>query len=503
MTTNKIPDQTKVFFSFFFVIVVTFNIFYVTQVNASMQLDQQEIMQDRNHELCLFFLQNCFRLKNIMKKNKANLRVVDNKYALFEFSQRIDLHQLKEIIDNSNLSKLDSRYFLQKALSSVNKKSISPLKKKLEKLIANDTIKSYRPITISNGILITFKPKHRKAIEKLFNEYLLENNSSTDTNSKDAVTLQSSKSNRPITGKSKPFLDNSNQLSQLGLDVYSRLSPTIALVDSGVSLNHQEFSQLQSFKQYNPRDDKFGAKDTGFGHGTGVLSLLAAGNQHQRAVSSLPNAKYLSCNGLPVGEYQYLWVISCYDWLIQQDKVDIVINSWLQPSSDCNTELLYPLRALWLANTVPLFSAGNFGQDAVKSRDPVNFPLFADIPLISVGSQAESGEILPSSSFASHNCNKTTSSPTLVAPGEHLIVASPFQADSYQTVSGTSYSVSYVAAALAVLLERFPEIPNIQLVNSLLGTSEIPQGSQNQKNFGAGSINLPKAINKLEEIEGF
>ena len=216
---------------------------------------------------------------------------------------------------------------------------------------------------------------------------------------------------------------------------------------------------------------------------------MAGSNQHNLRIGALPQANYISCNGLPSGSYNYLWVISCYDWLLQQPDVDIVVNSWLQPSMTCNDELLYSLRLLWLANSIPIFSAGNFGQEAITTRDPANFRLFKSIPLITVGATDTEGRHLPESSHASQQCDDSVEVPTVSAPGSHLTVASPFQANSYQQVSGTSFSVAYVATALAVLIYTFPDNTNLEIIQALLAGAS-------QDN---GVINLTKSIQILEE----
>lgn len=493
--TNHWIDQCKKQLQCRFVRLLTFTIVFVILINANTRVVAQELMQKGIVNHCQTSIIKCTNFETFSVTHQKSIRFIEDNVALLEFGLRLDVDQLNTQLKASNLNKSDQRQLIQKLTHNLNQSSIRHHAERLTELEKSGAIVSHQPLTISNGLLIHFRPKRKVDIANFFTQSKSISQTTIQSAQHKPHELNTDSADTLILSKNQGIsvaVDNDKALNSIGISQEREKdakSVTIALIDSGVSTHHQELSHLNQLLQYNPKDNSFEVKDTGFGHGTGVLSLMAGSNQHNLRIGALPQANYISCNGLPSGSYNYLWVTSCYDWLLQQPDVDIVVNSWLQPSMTCNDELLYSLRLLWLANSIPIFSAGNFGQEAVTTRDPANFRLFKSIPLITVGATDTEGHHLPESSHASQQCDDSVEVPTVSAPGSHLTVASPFQANSYQQVSGTSFSVAYVATALAVLIYTFPDNTNLEIIQALLAGAS-------QDN---GVINLTKSIQILEE----
>ncbi len=490
MGTKQWTDQLKTKVQCKSVRRLTFVIFFVILFNANTRVDADALIRIGIAELCQE--QNiCDLLSNNLVSHKRQIRFLADDFALIEFNQRLNLPKLKNQLKQLTLSKSDQRKLVQNLVNLLNEKSRVPYHNALQKLRSSNKIVYFKFIPISNGVLIKYRPQFKDDIKTMMGL------SSSPANPNATFDL-SMTINSTLNQHEVPH-DNSHAHKQIAFTAQSlkhHNRPTIALVDSGISNKHQELSHLKGLQQYNPKDESFELKDSGFGHGTGVFSLMAASNKFERDISTLPTANYLSCNGLPSGSYNYTWVTLCFNWLLQQPRVDVIVNSWSQSTSNCNDELLYSLRVLWLANSIPVFAAGNFGLEDRQSRDPVNFALFDDIPLLSVGALGKNSKPLPQSSAGYNVCDNDVSTPTVVAPGEELLVASPLNPASYQARSGTSYAVTYAATALAILVNRFPATSHKDIVAALTNNSHKPSNDNM-----ATIININSAIQRLEQAQ--
>lgn len=458
--------------------LLTLLVFFVTYINANVAMATVKSMQKRIEINCQSPLQDCPFLEQFLEIRPRKIYQYKQRFLLIEFKQSLNLKEVRGYFKDSAIPKFKQRRLLKMILRTLNNKSLEIFNPTLSTLKESKLLVRAQPLIINNSLLLEFKPSNYEKIKLLISTEQEHKRKQAQTKKIPSLLASQASSNTKQSEDQSTIAtlrDNSEAFSQLGFDTVSQqqapMDVTIAIIDSGVSIQHQELKHLAHLKQYNPKDNSYENKDTGFGHGTGVLSLLASSNQYQRRVSTLPTANYLSCNGLPSGRYHYIWAVACYDWLVQQPKVDIAINSWLQPELDCNDELLYSLRVLWLANTIPLFSAGNFGEDEQTSRDPVNFRLFEDVPLISVGATTHDLETFSESSFGNNLCGNGVRSPTISTIGTELMVAHPFNKDSYQIVNGTSYSVALVATAIALLVEQAPEASLESIVEDLLENS--------------------------------
>ncbi|PXF63253.1 hypothetical protein DL796_07360 [Kangiella spongicola] len=481
---------------------LTLFVFFVICVNANVAIASSQLMQKRIEINCQGPLQECPLLEQSLEIRPQKIYHYQQKFLLIEFEQALNLEKIRDYFNQSETPKRQQRQLLKMFLSTLNQKSLKHFQPTLSELTKRELIGRVQPLVINNSVLLELEPSNYEQVLRIVDSSNADHINKSKIIEKTAplATQSSLQSSQQKAKKNAASLkDNSKAFSQLVFDKLAQqkasMDVTIALIDSGVSTQHQELHHLGHLKQYNPKDNSYEQKDTGFGHGTGVLSLLASSNQFQRSISVLPKANYLSCNGLPSGRYHYIWVVACYDWLLQQPRVDIAINSWLQPELQCNDELLYSLRALWLANTIPVFSAGNFGKYELTSRDPVNFKLFDDVPLISVGATTADFKPYADSSYGDNLCGNGVVSPTISTIGTELLVAHPFNRDSYQIVNGTSYSVALVAAAIAILIEQAPEAPLELIVKSLIENSDTIA----EHPFLLKALNLQRSVRQLRQ----
>ncbi|WP_444995230.1 S8 family peptidase [Aliikangiella sp. IMCC44359] len=434
-------------------VIITGSIFYLHS-NYCFTVTNINKPKPHANTLCLDLLNQCLPKQSITQNRKHTYKHIikqsnSKPITYHEFPLVINLNQLKKISQQYKLKPQQQRTLLQQAFSQLNEQSS-------QKYVQDNNIKSntIKKIAINNSIFIYSS-----------NDHQIEENKAPST--------EASSSEKP-------------QIN-------------IALIDSGISTQHELLSSTKPI-QYNPKDNNFSLTDSGLGHGTGIFSLLAASPKKSSKLKGLlPNAHYLSCNGLPLGQYNFIYILDCMNWIFLQTQVDILINAWLASSPGCKREWEYPLKALWLANTIPVFAAGNYGLEKTADYSPINLsPLANNVPIISVGAHNSEKKPLRSSSFGKTICSPKTNIVNIMAPGKDLLVATPFSYNSYQVAEGTSYAVAYVGAALANLKLTFPKLKNELLVKSLLNnTDKIPLKYSAGYNT-VGSLNLTKAINDLK-----
>ncbi|TQV87971.1 S8 family peptidase [Aliikangiella coralliicola] len=440
------------------------SLFYIATLGFALatKLYANTHFNNQKNEFCSSIIKKCIPIDSLIRK-KANTHIekTNTQQWYVEFDQEINQNSLQEIFENHHLSKVEARQLVQRLALQLNKNSVNNYinKKLLEK---KRSIKSIKYIALNNSAIFSFTK-----IGNALSGNNLENNISTHDTKINADGQQKS-----------PAL-------------------TIAVIDSGVSTKHEQLNSI-SITQFNPLDNDYSIKDTGLGHGTGILSLLAAKGVNGQQPGLLPDANYLSCNGLPGGKYKFLTTLQCMNWIFLQPKVDVLVNAWLASTPGCKNEWNYPIQVLWLANTVPVFAVGNYGKSQETNYSPANLNPFGNsVPLLSVGAIEENGRRLETSSFGLSQCAENRTLPTIMAPGKDLTVAVPFTPTSYQRVNGTSYAVAFVGAAIARLLMMFPEISNEKITNSLLETADDLGEPGVDSHYGHGKFDLSRTISKL------
>ena len=74
--------------------------------------------------------------------------------------------------------------------------------------------------------------------------------------------------------------------------------------------------------------------------------------------------------------------------------------------------------------------------------------------------------------------------PDLVAPGNHVLACAPGADNGYGVKSGTSMSTPLVAGAAALMLEKKPELTNVQIKMKLKESARDMGLPKNQQGWG-------------------
>jgi len=436
---------------------------------SDLQLSQKYFSK----EICLKGHSECISLKRITKQRVFFVpEVARSNYKYIEFPLVIDHNAINLAIRRYNFDKKQQRLFLQEAADLLNDSSISFFLANTKQYHIDDSLTIHR-LPINNSLLIEVKK---------------------------AASRQT---------KILPSLDSSKEQGNSTNPVSGTRQPVIAMIDSGISNYHHQLASI-SVEQFNPANNTTNLQDTGLGHATGILSLLAVAENKEIEQGLIDNGHYLSCNGLPNGKYDFILILKCMNWIFVQPRVDVVLNAWLASEAGCIDEWRYPIAMLFYANTIPVFSSGNYASELLElstlmSYSPANLDFSQDeFILLTVGALDKNDNKLSNSSFGQSNCSiEHKSSAThyqanIMALGDNLKVAVPFTRSSYQLVTGTSYSIVFVVSSLVELIQAYPHASSSQIVNSIIYSAEDLGEKGLDSKFGYGKLNTKRARKYLQ-----
>lgn len=245
---------------------------------------------------------------------------------------------------------------------------------------------------------------------------------------------------------------------------------TAAILDSGLSLHPDLRKRVIGFRDF--LHEKTDCYDD-YGHGTHVAGILG-GN------GTLSEGKYSGlapgCSLLPVkildgkGNGNCREVIRALEWVIRNKErygiriVNISVGSAEQGGE--NEPLVRAVEAAWDAGLVVVAAAGNMGPKKGSITSPGSSK-----KVITVGSSddEESEKRLPGIHFGYSGRGPTAScivKPEILAPGSGIVSCnSCFLSGKspYTVKSGTSMATPVVSGAVALLLERYPELTNLEI----------------------------------------
>ncbi|MHA1283477.1 MAG: S8 family serine peptidase [Promethearchaeota archaeon] len=321
--------------------------------------------------------------------------------------------------------------------------------------------------------------------------------------------------------KSLPIKDYDNWwLKAIGADnlPYSGEGIKIGIIDSGIGFHPDFSSRIIDSKNFasegTKRDDK---KIYDYnGHGTHVAGIIAGNGKvssgKYRGIAPkalLINARAANYSGsLNEGD-----IIDAIDWLVNDEKVDIISMSFGGGFPDPNDPLSLAVSNAVRKGVICVAAAGNSGGEYFSGGTPA-----ASFNCISVGAINNKLELASFSSWGPtfYSLNY----PDLLAPGVNIIsTENPgsiisnefryygnyfnyFEDYGYIPLSGTSMACPMVAGAIALIKQAYPALtPEALRIALLEGATPIKGNDDEYVKQGAGIINISRTLNFLKKMD--
>ncbi len=318
-----------------------------------------------------------------------------------------------------------------------------------------------------------------------------------------------------VSGPAQPnvALVNAPDLWALG---YAGQGVTVAIVDSGVDVNHPDLAPTWrggSNSWFDPNGEHPWAPVDVDGHGTQVAGLVLGGQNSGQYLGVAPAAQWI---GVKIfadsGLAPRSSIHAGYQWLLDPDSnpdtddaPDIVNNSWgFESTPDvCDAtavEFQTDLQVLRAAGMAVVFAAGNTGPAENTSTPPANYP--ESFAVGSVGTFGSSTLISDFSARGPSACDNTIY-PELVAPGflvwtTDLTEEESDTSDFYTHVAGTSFATPHVSGIMALLLSAFPGLPLDELEQALTQSATDLGDVGPDNSYGFGLVNALAAYRLLD-----
>jgi serine protease AprX len=305
---------------------------------------------------------------------------------------------------------------------------------------------------------------------------------------------------------------------------------TIAVLDSGVDATHPDLpyaGKVIENVRLNPAlnagpgfvnpvpAEGIRNTDLVLGHGTFVASVAAGSGVASGGLYAgvAPGASIL---GLSAGDFYIINVLEGFDYILDNAArfgIRIVNCSWgSEGFFDPDDPVNIATRQIHDAGITIVFAAGNNGP----SPDTLN--TYAVAPwVIGVGSTGRSGAL---SSFSSRGIfEELLYHPTLVAPGEGIIAASPVALNAvggvegvpdpsagvtvppayaswYSVESGTSFAAPHVAGVVALMLQARPGL-DPDAIKKILQETATPILTRDRSEAGAGRLDAWASLSEV------
>lgn len=259
----------------------------------------------------------------------------------------------------------------------------------------------------------------------------------------------------------------------------------VAVLDTGIALHKDFQGRMKGFVDFvrhkrAPYDDN--------GHGTHVTGILAGSGAASsgKYKGTAPGAHLIGMKVLDrYGNGRKEDVLQAFLWLekhYQEYQIRIVN---ISVGTTCNTWrehrlLIAGVEQLWDKGLVVVAAAGNQGPAPGSITAPGS-----SRKIITVGS---SDMIEDHQGISGRGPTmECICKPDIVAPGHRIVSCAPY-GNGYSIKSGTSMSTPSVSGAIALLLEREPDLTNVEIKKRLKETAVDLGLSHNQQGWGLFSL---------------
>ncbi|MYL30875.1 S8 family serine peptidase [Halobacillus halophilus] len=259
----------------------------------------------------------------------------------------------------------------------------------------------------------------------------------------------------------------------------SEEDPVVAVIDSGMSLNHPDL-EGQLIQGTNILEPSESPEDT-FGHGTHVAGLIGAVTSNHLGVSSLSrgDVQMMPVKVMEAESGNLSDVIKGIDYAVEQgvDIINLSLGTYVY-----RTALADAIEYARQEGVIVVAAAGN------DDREKALYPAALD-QVISVGSyDLEDNE---KASFSNYGPEVD-----VVTPGTDLY--STYLDDGYKRMGGTSMSSGHVSALAALVENHAPYLEAEQVQRLIVDGAETAASTYE---LGEGMINAEKTLNQVRDYQ--
>lgn len=292
---------------------------------------------------------------------------------------------------------------------------------------------------------------------------------------------------------------------------YTGKSIGIAVLDTGI-YPHEDFilpsNRIIAFKDFvhhrnAPYDDN--------GHGTHVCGIIAGNGYRSEGKNRgvAPNSHLIVGKILDSsGSGSISAILKAIRWVIEHQKeyniriLNISVGSESTEIDEEKSILVQSVNAAWDHGMVVVVAAGNNGPKRMSVTSPG-----ISRKVITVGSSDDDKSIIMGGNRI-HNYSgrgptkHMIQKPDLVAPGSSILSCSPphyGKTPGYSLRSGTSMATPIVSGAVALLLEKYPDLTNEKVKYYLQSTAYNLHLPRNQQ--GHGLLDVEKLLKAPENSE--
>lgn len=279
----------------------------------------------------------------------------------------------------------------------------------------------------------------------------------------------------------------------------------VGVLDTGIDASHPEFKGKNIvFKDFvNNQTEPY--DDHGHGtHATGTICGMGSGGTQfgvAPGVDLVVGKVFTSGGGASLSA-----LLRAMEWMADpdgkpetNDRPRVVNNSWGGSATEnINDDPFFKAVTSWVdLNIFPSFAAGNEGPGKSTVGSPGGLPVS-----FAVGATDDGDSIARFSSRGPVNAiidGKQTSyvKPDVSAPGVKIYSSMP--GGGYGKMSGTSMATPHVTGAIALLYQVNPALTIAQMSELLMKSSDNLGNKEKNNTFGAGRIDLSKAVGLLTQ----
>lgn len=260
-------------------------------------------------------------------------------------------------------------------------------------------------------------------------------------------------------------------------------SVTVAVVEQGINMNHQDLSGRFHSYVYNCADGSSNAVFPSTDHGNMVAGIIAANHNNINIAGVAPQVKLMNICRTSDAEEIANGIDAAW-----QNGADIINNSWGDDDGDYTSSAVLE-KAISDALTkgrngkgcVVVFSSGNEGK--------MNYPALCNPDILVVGATNSSGSLWTESD--GHSSGKG-SELDVTAPGANVWGLTRYDAGS---ASGTSYAAPHASGLAALILSLNSNLTQSQ-VNTII--KETARNKTWNQSYGWGIINAERALQVVQ-----